>query len=144
MTTPRKRTPRAGTHQAAQVSKLLDRTDVQTTDHATPARANTQPTRDEINNEVLTLIDQLDREGVMTIAALITAILDSEDGLLLARDEASFRDALATLRVTGDSGVVSQWLLDRSYLPVTDSKYVNIHIFELAAQERAQGGSDGE
>ncbi len=29
---------RDGTHQAAQVSKLLDRTDVQTTDHATPAQ----------------------------------------------------------------------------------------------------------
>lgn len=42
MTTPRNRTPRDGTHQAAQVSNLLDRTDVQTTDHATPAHARAQ------------------------------------------------------------------------------------------------------
>lgn len=93
---------------------------------------------------IAALIEHLGREDMACVAALSCALLDSQDGLLLARDEASFRAALATLRTTGDSDVVDQWLLAHSYLPVTSSKYMDIHTAELIAQERAQGGSDGE
>lgn len=143
MTTPRKRTPRDGTHQAAQVSKLLDRTDVQTTDHATPAQSATQPTRDE-HAELMQLIWLLSDRNRAIVAALMAALIDSQTGTLAKRDDKSLRAAVSRAQRAGNTRPIAHWLRAHYYLTPADSQYSQKARSTMAAHERAQGGHDGE
>ncbi len=104
----------------------------------------TQAARDGLKRDVLELLCLLSESARAKMVATMSATLDSQSGLLLRRDDRAFQAALAKLNTTGDDRALEAWLRKHSYLPLTDSRYMTIHTAELIAQERAQGGIDGE
>ncbi len=118
-----------------------------TTPRKTTGKRTTQATprtHDERKQELLQTFGLLSERAQAEIAALISALLDSQAGLLLSRDEKSLRAALAKSRATNNTQPIDRWLRKHYYLPLTDSPYQQRNRAALVAQDRAHGARDGE
>ena len=87
-----------------------------------PTDQPTAPTADDRRRELLQMLDQLSPAAQSEIAALCTALLDSQAGRLSDRETVTLRAALDRARALTYTVPVNHWLRRHGYLKSADAQ----------------------